>query len=293
MLLLDRRGFGLVSATTIANSLVRYDNASTSTTMMGQSMTVSHLMSPDSRTILSLPSIPDIVDCIRYFTPSSFRKGVQKSGGRFLYRGEGISTTSSNYYKISKLKRGLTKTGNTAWLERTCPWILNPEPDLLHPDTYGDPEALAYFECLESRLTSQPARAVDAAPTSLMAKPSTGHIATTNANFAGQWGNVVSVWPLGDYLSYVWPQDRIEFFPPDKGTTTCQNDKLVVDRNLVEALRLEREVLFSNWFQHPKSATGGVSSSPGLPILLSAFLTVPLECDAELRKALDIANYGL
>jgi hypothetical protein len=160
--------------------------------------------------------------------------------------------------------------------------ILNPKPDLLLPNTYNDPRALDYFECLEARLAVMPSSRFSPATLSFSAKPSNGHIGTSDPQQAVQWGNVVSIWPLGDELSYVWPRDRTEFFVPNS-TIICDNfnDNLVINQDLAYALRSTREILFCSWFENSQDTT----SSP--------FLVVSSEHDAVLLKALRKVNYGL
>lgn len=182
------------------------------------------------------------VDIICRFTPLEFRSAVRQSSS-FLYRGEDLQQ----------------------------PLILHPDPDLLTEGTYSDPLALEYFTCLENRLQS-----------SVAAKPSTGHIGTANFNDAAQWGGVVSVWPLGSHLSYVYPSGRDKlFFPPGD----CKGS-LAIDNNLDAALSTGREVLFASWFD-PDDVRN-------LPFAgTSAFLAVPSACDAELKKSLLSCNYGI
>mmetsp|Transcript_25784 Transcript_25784/g.59253 ORF Transcript_25784/g.59253 Transcript_25784/m.59253 type:complete len:174 (+) Transcript_25784:51-572(+) len=110
---------------------------------------------------------------------SSFLRGVRESGN-FLYRGE--SNVDS-------------------------PMILDPEPDLLLFETYGNGEAVDFFVCLEERLVSS---------TSTV-RPSNGHIGTPQKGEAEKWGSPVSVWPLESTstFDYVWPKKSDQFFPGD------------------------------------------------------------------------------
>jgi hypothetical protein len=152
--------------------------------------------------------------------------------------------------------------------------IDHPEPDLLLPETYNDSNALQYFQCLEQTLTSK-------------ALPSTAHIATLDAKQAGLWGPVVSVWPLGDAFSYVWPQDRSTLFPGGN----CGTETLVVDRELTKALVQDREILFYSDFlssQSQRTPSDILSRQ-----WKSAYITIPREQDGELHQLLQKKNYGL
>jgi hypothetical protein len=180
-------------------------------------------------------------------------------------------------------------------------WIIY-HPDLLLPETYNDPMALAYFECLEQRLSGLSTENTSKASTRhiITAKPSNGHIGTSDPRQAGQWGEVVvSVWPLGDQISYVWPRDRETFFPysshdddnnnnvdigPQK---VCREDNLVVNEALLKFRHQPREVLFASWFDSPF-----LPSNDHVPVM-SSFLSIPMEYDMILRKELERFQYGL
>ena len=117
-----------------------------------------------------------------------------------------------------------------------------------------------------------------------LAKPSNGHIGTSDIAEAGKWGPVVSVWPVVDgrcgvSLSYAWPEDRSVFWEGGaRGNDSDNNDEVVVDRGLATALaaRNGREVLFAT----PPRAS-------------AAFLAVPAGLDGELRADLERIRYGL
>ena len=200
-----------------------------------------------SLVFLSLDSNDHVVDLLCRYTPAEFRFAVSQSS-RFLYRGENI-------------------------LE---PAILHPDPDLLVKGTYPDnaKSALEYFSCLQDRLTSR-------------AAPSTGHIGTSNYEDAAAWGGVVSVWPLGNHLSYVYPQNSNVFFPGD-----C-HDNMIVDRDLEAAFALGREVLFTSWFNDD-----GDGEAIGLPpdivsTCVAGFVAIPSRDDAKLKWSLERKHYGL
>ncbi len=194
-----------------------------------------------------------LVDWICRFTPSDFRAAIRDTGC-FLYRGE------ANDQAI----------------------LWKPIPDLLLPETYGnDPFALEYFQCLENRLVREYTR-----PSFVEAKPSTGHIATSNPEEAGKWGHVVSVWPLGTRWSYVWPRDKETFFD-DFQSAGCQTDTLVVDTDLNEALQQPREILFATSGLTHAAMGKTVSVSP------SSFLAIPKVRDESIRETLEMLDYGL
>jgi hypothetical protein len=205
-------------------------------------------------------SLDDWVDLICADTPQSFRQAVQQSH-HFLYRG--TDDDDGGDYKYS-------------------PQIQHPEPDLLIPGTYYDnPAALDYFTCLEKRLLRS----------AVAARPSTGHVATSDPMEAGRWGPVVSVWPLGTEWSYVWPQDRSTLFA---SSADCDDNVLMVDRELQEALQQPREVLFMSYFlRNQPETTIKFSSSVLSYSWRSAFLTIPMQEDAALRQKLQERNYGL
>jgi hypothetical protein len=168
-------------------------------------------------------------DFIDLYCPSTFKDAVIESGC-FLYRGE----------------EGILQ-----------PTFLAPPPDLLESSTYNDDNALVFFSCLERELKSS----------HHLARPSTGHIGTSNSTAAEGWGNVVSIWPAGSSISYVFPMTRTLFFPG-----TCQDDFFVVNRDLPLALKLGKEVLF---------ATQGLKYFPE-----SSFLAIPATYDLEIHQKL-------
>jgi hypothetical protein len=195
-------------------------------------------------------TLDDWADWICAYTPPSFRHAVQESN-HFLYRG-------------AEDNNGI---------------LQHPASDLLVEGTYDDPAALQYFRCLEQRLDQA----------SVRARPSNGHVATSDPNEAGQWGPVVSVWPLGTEWSYVWPKDQTTLFVDSGNPYTCRGDRLVIDTNLPNALTQPREVLFASWFSENASSLPPTISKSWT----SAFLTIPLENDETLRRKLQERSYGL
>ncbi|CAB9507038.1 expressed unknown protein [Seminavis robusta] len=191
----------------------------------------------------------DLSRMICNYTPKAFRLAVA-TAGCFLYRGENIPDRVT---------------------------LLDPEPDLLVPGTYDDPAAPEYFRCLETRLKRSKTRAL----------PSTGHIATSDEAEASQWGEAVSVWPLGDTLSYVWPRQDIVFFPC---TTKCPLDEIVIDRELIVALQQGHEVLFASAFDSGRKSSLPTSLAQGQT---SAFLAVPRASNDELKEIVKEPQFTL
>jgi hypothetical protein len=277
-------------------------------TMENGNTFVNNNISSSSSISSSTDAVADLAMFLCHSTPSNFRRAIQQSGGRFLYRGAEAGcdgdADSSNY------------------VSSTIGTICNPQPDLLLPGTYDDPDALVYFQCLEERLT----RTTTARRTTTkllinddadndddynknngsdrvdVALPSTGHIGTSDSNIAKQWGDtVVSVWPLGNELNYVWPADRQVFYPTTTAfnsdgricssiTNSHSKDRLVIDTRLDEALRRQnREVLFACRGFHPSH---GRSDAADTTSYFSPFLTVPIAYDDELQKHLQKLDYG-
>mmetsp|Transcript_45277 Transcript_45277/g.109602 ORF Transcript_45277/g.109602 Transcript_45277/m.109602 type:complete len:223 (-) Transcript_45277:1742-2410(-) len=195
-------------------------------------------------------AINNCSDMICNYTPFSFRKAV-KEEDLFLYRGNSIPLND-------------------------LPQLVDPEPDLLIEGTYDDSLALKYFDCLEKTLDAFPAR------------PSTGHIATSDKQEAGKWGETVSVWPLGSSWAYVWPEET-EIFFPTKWKDHCNGSKLVLNQRLRDALQRNCEVLFTSWFDDHQA----VSLPKEYKSLRSGFLIIPSRLDSQLKTELQKRNYGL
>jgi hypothetical protein len=208
---------------------------------------------------VSMPAVwnPDalnqVVEFICSSTPRTFREGVFKSGGSFLYRGDDCSDDNDN----SKFGR-----------------ICHPPPDLLVPGTYPEKDALAYFECLEAQLLYQTVR------------PSNGHLGTPTASDAAVWGNVVSIWPVGSEFSYAWPRYRTAFYT--SGKKQCPGDKIQLDSGFKSALLEGREILFTSWYKERDKIPSFVDSS-----WTCAFVAVSIQHDDELRRMLQLKKYGL
>jgi hypothetical protein len=218
------------------------------TWMIGATTTLAAWNSNHGGIIPPCLSFTDAVDAVCRYSPIDFRKSVRDSG-HFLYRGETVD----------------------------CPRILHPKPDLLLPDTYGydDREALKYFECLEKELSNTRAR------------PSTGHIGTGSQADASLWGSPVSVWPIGNCLSYVWPKERSLFYP---GGICPRDQNIVVDSGLSTALVQGKEILFASWFQgEDENLVPPTFTTP----FQSSYVAFPLSYDADLRDLLSRNKYGL
>jgi hypothetical protein len=212
----------------------------------------------------------------------------------------------------------------------------DPPPDLLIQETHGtDRAALEYFECLERQLLLLPRTTTTSRRNNnnnpkprLVARPSNGHIATSNPIEAGKWGPIVSIWPLGSQWSYVWPRDRPLFYDyygkntpgagagqerppsvsrtalyPSSAISSCRNNKndvLIVNTGLSHALRQSHEVLFAtpgggSWTNSgDRSGAGGSRRSTSTcSTRPSAFLAIPIDQDEQLRNALEDLQYGL
>lgn len=239
------------------------------------------------------PDLEVFARFIATYTPREILEAVRDSGGKFLYRGEEPNDGVSCFFE----KQIITSKTKSAGLLRVC----DPPPDLLLPETYdNDPFALDYFQQLEAFLGSTSvSEALPATSVLSIAKPSNGHIATSDPSEAGKWGNVVSIWPLlpvarrrndnggaqqqSAIFSYVWPRNQPVFYAPD--TLKLQSNKnrkqidfeyLVQNERLQDALEAAdgREVMFS------------FSTS-------AAFVTVPIDLDQLLREELETIGYGL
>ena len=205
---------------------------------------------PFAKELLGYLAIDNCTDFICNYTPFSFREAV-KLEDLFLYRGNNIPLND-------------------------VAQMVDPKPDLLMEGIYDDPLALKYFECIEKRLDA------------FSARPSTGHIATSNQQEAGKWGETVSVWPLGSSWAYVWPEDT-EIFFPTKWKDHCDGSELVLNQRVDDALHSNREVLFTSWFDDHQA----ISLPKSFECLRSAFLIIPSRFDSQLKIELQKRNYGL
>lgn len=198
----------------------------------------------------------DAIMVIQNETPTDFIHAVEKSGKKFLYRGEDIIFENGHDDRI-----------------QTCAWM-NPEPDLLLRGTYSDDNALAYFnnleECIKAKETS-----------SILARPSNSHIGTSNILEASKWGKAVSIWPCGNNFSYCFPKNKNDFFNDNINSSSLSNistnrhkkcDEVLINRDLSVALKSGREVMFSS-----TDAFGHISS---------AFVAIPSTYDDQLSSSL-------
>lgn len=180
------------------------------------SSSLGQYQTPQGSTCLSLEHALQV---IQDQCPTTFQRAVRASGGKFLYRGESV----------------------------TCPTILQVPSDLLDPTTYNDPKALRFFTCLEEQAAIT-TRSRTASPAT-MVRPSNGHIGTARRDEAAQWGAPCTIWPLGQPFHYMWPHDSALFYPGS--VCSSNNDDIsannfVVGTGLSQALRLEKEVMFTS-----------------------------------------------
>jgi hypothetical protein len=69
--------------------------------------------------------------------------------------------------------------------------------------------------------------------------------------------------------------------------TSCQEERLVMDTNLPNAITQPQEVLFASWFsENARSLPATISKS-----WTSAFLSIPLENNEILRRKLQERSY--
>ena len=223
-----------------------------------------------------LLTLEDAIGIIARHTTPPFLHAIRSAGGnKPLYRGENTN-------------------GECA--------LMTPKPDLLLLDTYGDANALEYFRGLETLLTEMEEQSattvndngdahvnacnVDSAANGVfVAKPSTGHIATSSALEAQNWGDPMTVWPLGKELSFVYPTRRKLFY--QDSTTTARKDTcedLQVNCNLKEALEGGKEVMFAT--RDTTSTTDTTTSRFGGSISSSAYIVVPETYNRELLSVL-------
>ena len=279
----------------------------------------SSLSLSSSATTTILEEIQEIAEFIVSNTPKEYRVAVRNSGGKFLYRGDDYDTIDTD--ATSKVHRRNRRIDGR---------IDNPNPDLLEIETYGnDTAAVRYFQRLEQRLLLLNIN--NTITNMFVAKPSNGHIATSDPNEANKWGNVVSVWPLlgstnssvtsstsdeqgggTSLFSYVWLKNRSTFYPNNNNNNNNDNngngnddndhDVLVINERLDDALKMKsgREVLFVTTTEtvivttkknHNPSRLNKRKRTTTLPS--SPFLVVPIELDYELRKQLELLRYGL
>ncbi|CEM36880.1 unnamed protein product [Vitrella brassicaformis CCMP3155] len=103
---------------------------------------------------------------------------LARQTGRLLYRGEGLDN------------------GIEAML-------INKEPDLFEPATYGSERVSHFFKQMDTVLRQRGGRAL----------PSNGHIAVADAAIAAQWGEAASIWPIGDF-HWLTFRERQELWTP-------------------------------------------------------------------------------
>jgi len=150
------------------------------------------------------------------------------------------------------LYRGVTNLGpNEIRMER-------PKTDLLSEGTYGSTQALDLFQGVQRVLEKD------------AVNPTNGHLATSSAKDAGEWGVAGSIWPVNG-SHYAWFQDGGLFYPRPNNSAIVARKDLIVDgkdcgkESLEDALR---------------------SDSCEVMVASEQFLVVPASMDDRLREAL-------
>lgn len=150
------------------------------------------------------------------------------------------------------LYRGVTNLGpKEIRMER-------PKPDLLSEETYGSAQALDFFQNVQQVLEKD------------AVNPTNGHLATSSAKDATEWGVAGSIWPVNG-SHYAWFQDGGLFYPRPNNSAVVAREDLIVDgkdcgkESLEDALR---------------------SDSCEVMVASEQFLVVPASLDEKLREAL-------
>jgi hypothetical protein len=190
--------------------------------------------------------------------PASFRRAVRDAQGSFLYRG----------------------SDDQADEDYTTATLCSPKPDLLSPGTYADDDgALRFFQSLEQQLSRLPSIV------------SVGHLGTSDIAVAAQWGRPVSIWPLCQELTFLWPRRRPLFYPTTTNSITGDDDDddYCIHQDLATALSShDREVMFARVIA--AASTDATSKTTTAPC---SFLAVASRYDNSLRKRLEQCAYGL
>jgi hypothetical protein len=179
--------------------------------------------------------IPAAIQWIDENCDRRFLHAVIASDYQFLYRG--VTSLKPNEIRMEK-----------------------PTPDLLSEETYGSAQALEFFQNVQQVLEKD------------AVNPTNGHLATSSAKDAGEWGVAGSIWPVNG-SHYAWFQDGGLFYPRPNGvsSTLVQRADLIVDgkdcgkESLEDALR---------------------SDSCEVMVASDQFLVVPAGMDEKLREAL-------
>jgi len=270
---------------------------------------------PPTATTKCILGFRDGVELLLSATPEEFRTAVRESDGSFLYRG-----SEEGEQEYADEERMVTCTSSNI-ADGPLFVLSDPEPDLLAPETYIDPEASAFFQRMEEVVLRKTGSNNDNDNNNVVEDysglaPSLAHVGTSSKRDAAEWGTPVSVWPvlLGDNddkekFSYCWPKDRrVIHRRLTKGSdgadeSTDSNDmnasswlsedaSLVVNRDLVTALRQGKEVMFSSSSPLP-TPTSSRKQRIRQRRRRNAFLIFPADRDDELRAYLEARNYGL
>ncbi len=211
-----------------------------------------------SKSIKSYLSFNQAMSIIQQHTPTEFIDAVMRTE-RFLYRGE-------------------EEVGMNCAL-------MTPEPDLLLLDTYGNNDALGYFEQLEKCTSISTSK-----DKMFQVRPSNGHIGTSVYSDAAVWGAPVSVWPVGSAFSYAYPRYRTLFFDeitnPVKASTIGSNCRVDVDydHDLTNALKMGKEIMFATLTFDAHTNTSTREGS--LRLDDSAFVAIPSKYDRDVLSIL-------
>ena len=183
-----------------------------------------------------MSGVPQAMQWIDANCDRRFLHAVVASDYRFLYRGIDDDISSRN------------------------PTIRTEVPDLLSPETYNSATALKFFEDLEQTMGEEPV------------KPSNGHLATTSARDAAQWGTAASIWPMAP-AHYAWFSNGGLFYDLNR-----QNHDLAIDRSktIVDGKDCGKDSL--------EDALCGDSWE--VMVATESFLAVPISMEQELREGL-------
>ncbi len=190
---------------------------------------------PFSQKTARILDIPQAIQWIDDNCDRRFLHAVIASDYRFLYRG--VSSLGPNDIRMENFGKS----------------------DLLKEGTYESPQALKVFESIQDVLENE------------VVNPANGHLATSSAKDAGEWGVAASIWPLNG-AHYAWFQDGGLFYPrPNTDASVIKRDDIIVDGKDCGKESLE-DALRSDWCE----------------VMLSSndVLVVPASLDGELREAL-------
>lgn len=197
-------------------ALKRRDILASSSTIVAPLILFHTSLRPAGASVQSLnfSSVNEIVQYIQLHCNKRFLHSVRSSNYNFLYRGEQVTTSSTDSSVLSA-------------------FIINDPCDLLDPNTYQSSEAALYFAQLEKQLSARQSDGYSV-------KPSNGHLATTCPKEAAKWGKPMSIWPIGESVDFMWLRNGGVFWPnqynidqqPKEGI-----DKIIASERLDKALQ--------------------------------------------------------